>query len=134
MPALTAKDHADMRLGAELGFDYVALSFVRGRGDVEACKAALQRLGVRVPVIAKLEKVEAIKQLKDILGCADVVMVARGDLGVEMSLGEVPAVQKDIIYRANRAGVPVITATEMKQSNAVTDMRTTNFAAILCPF
>jgi pyruvate kinase len=128
MPALTEKDRADMELGSELGFDYVALSFVRRRGDVEACKRALARLGLRVPVIAKLEKVEAIKQLKEILDCADAVMVARGDLGVEMSLGEVPAVQKDIIYRANRAGVPVITATEMLES-MVTSNRPTRAEA-----
>jgi pyruvate kinase len=128
MPALTDKDHADMRLGAELGFDYVALSFVRGPGDLEACKHALDRLGIRVPVIAKLEKAEAIKQLKEILGCADAVMVARGDLGVEMSLGEVPAIQKDIIYRSNRVGVPVITATEMLES-MVTSNRPTRAEA-----
>ncbi|HEX6548603.1 MAG TPA: pyruvate kinase [Candidatus Dormibacteraeota bacterium] len=116
LPALTDKDIADLQLGAELGFDWVALSFVRTAEDINACKRELEKLSWRVPVIAKLEKAEAIRNLKAILGAVDGVMVARGDLGVELALGEVPAVQKDIIDRANRAGVPVITATEMLES------------------
>jgi pyruvate kinase len=116
LPALTEKDREDLALGAELGFDWVALSFVRTASDIEACKRELESLGWRVPVIAKLEKAEAIRNLRAILRVVDGVMVARGDLGVELALGEVPAVQKDIIHRANRAGVPVITATEMLES------------------
>jgi pyruvate kinase len=116
LPALTDKDLADIRLGAELGFDYVALSFVRGAQDIETCRRALAACGLRTPVIAKLERAEAIRHLSDILGCVDALMVARGDLGVELSLAKVPAVQKDVIERCNRAGVPVITATEMLES------------------
>ena len=116
LPALTDKDLRDLELGAELGFDYVALSFVRRPEDVMFCRSALSRLNWNPPVVAKLEKREVLAHLKQILACADAVMVARGDLGVELALGEVPAVQKDIIYRANRAGVPVITATEMLES------------------
>ena len=116
LPALTEKDLADLELGAELKFDYVALSFVRRPEDVMSCRNALQSLDWRPPVVAKLEKREVLSHLREILGCADAVMVARGDLGVELALGEVPAVQKDIIYRANHAGVPVITATEMLES------------------
>src|SRR5207302_1436664 len=108
LPALTDKDLADIELGAELDFDYVALSFVRGADDVRACRKALHDAGLRTPVIAKLERGEAIRHLPEILGCVDGVMVARGDLGVELSLARVPAIQKDVIERANQAGVPVI--------------------------
>lgn len=128
MPALTEKDKKDLALGCELQFDYVAISFVRSAADVQACRDELARLNWRVPVVAKLEKLEAIRNLRDILEVADVVMVARGDLGVELPLGEVPAVQKDIIHRANRAGVPVITATEMLES-MVTSNRPTRAEA-----
>jgi pyruvate kinase len=119
---------ADIRLGAELGFDYVALSFVRGAADVRACREALAASGRPSPVIAKLERGEAIRNLREILACVDGVMVARGDLGVELSLAEVPAIQKDVIERANRAGVPVITATEMLES-MVTSNRPTRAEA-----
>jgi len=128
LPALTEKDRTDLRLGAELEVDYVALSFVRTAADVEACRAELGRLGRLVPVVAKLEKAEAIRNLRSILGAAQAVMVARGDLGVELFLGEVPAVQKDVIQRANQAGVPVITATEMLES-MVTSTRPTRAEA-----
>jgi pyruvate kinase len=116
LPALTDKDLADIRLGAELGFDYVALSFVRNAVDVQACRGALAACGLRTPIVAKLERAEAIRHLTEILDCVDAVMVARGDLGVELSLAQVPAVQKDVVERSNRAGVPVITATEMLES------------------
>jgi len=116
LPALTAKDLADLRLGAELRFDYLALSFVRSPQDLVACRRAMQRVGWEVPLIAKLERPQALLHLDGILTHADGVMVARGDLGVELSLAEVPAVQKDIIERANLRGVPVITATEMLES------------------
>ncbi len=128
MPAMTEKDRADLRLGAELGFDWLALSFVRSAHDIEECRRELDIVGWRVPIIAKLEKVEAIRNLRSIIQVADGVMVARGDLGVELPLGEVPAVQKDIISRANRAGVPVITATEMLES-MVTSNRPTRAEA-----
>jgi len=128
LPALTEKDLADIRLGAELGFDYVALSFVRDAGDVAACRRALADCGLRTPVVAKLERAEAIRHLAEILECVDAVMVARGDLGVELSLAQVPAVQKDVIERCNRARVPVITATEMLES-MVTSNRPTRAEA-----
>jgi pyruvate kinase len=128
LPALTEKDLADLRLGCELAFDYVAISFVRAARDVESCREALAASNWRVPVIAKLERAEALRNLHGILECADGVMVARGDLGVELALGEVPAAQKDIIGRANRVGVPVITATEMLES-MVTSTRPTRAEA-----
>jgi pyruvate kinase len=128
LPAMTEKDRADLALGAELAFDYVALSFVRSAADVLECRHALAERGLRTPVVAKLERVEAIQRLGEILACVDGVMVARGDLGVELSLAEVPAVQKDVIERSNRAGVPVITATEMLES-MVTSNRPTRAEA-----
>lgn len=116
LPTLTNKDMDDLRFGRTIGFDFVALSFVRSAQDVEAGKSALRRLGREVPIIAKLETVEALTNLDEILSCSDAVMVARGDLGVQLPIGQVPAAQKEIIHRANLRGVPVITATEMLQS------------------
>jgi pyruvate kinase len=101
---------------------------VRKPDDVVECRQRLASLGCHVPVIAKLEKLEAIKVLGQILEVAGAVMVARGDLGVEVPLGELPAVQKEVIDRANRAGVPVITATEMLES-MVTSNRPTRAEA-----
>src|SRR5881398_903092 len=98
LPALTEKDLSDLKLAVELEVDYLALSFVRRPEDVIACQ---EHLGGKIPVIAKLEKLEAIRQLSKILEVADAVMVARGDLGVELKLGDLPAVQKDVIDRAN---------------------------------
>src|SRR6202022_3809363 len=100
----------------------------RTAADLGACRGALEGCGLRTPVIAKLERAAALRNLKEILETADGVMVARGDLGVELPLGEVPAAQKDIIQRANRAGVPVITATEMLES-MVTSSRPTRAEA-----
>lgn len=116
LPALTEKDIEDLKLAVELGVDFIALSLVRRPDDVLACQRHLAALGSNAPVIAKLEKREAIRQLGKILEVADAVMVARGDLGVELKVGDVPAAQKDVIDRANRTGVPVITATEMLES------------------
>jgi pyruvate kinase len=128
MPALTEKDLDDLKLAVELNVDWVALSFVRHPEDVLLCQKHLGDLGCRAPVIAKLEKLEAIRNLGKILEVADAVMVARGDLGVELKLGDLPAVQKEVIDRANRAGVPVITATEMLES-MVTSNRPTRAEA-----
>src|SRR5215510_16271723 len=128
MPALTDKDLADLKAGAEIGFDYVALSFVRGAADVRACRSALASHRLQTQVVAKLERAEAIGRLDELVDCVDAVMVARGDLGVEVSLAEVPAIQKDVIDRCNRAGVPVITATEMLES-MVTSNRPTRAEA-----
>jgi pyruvate kinase len=116
IPSLTAKDRVDLRFALAHGADYVALSFVRTARDVKAAKAAIARAGKNTPVIAKLEKPEAIENLDEILNVADGVMVARGDLGVEMSPEKVPVVQKEIIRRARNALVPVITATQMLDS------------------
>ncbi|MGH7883730.1 MAG: pyruvate kinase [Candidatus Dormibacteraceae bacterium] len=116
MPACTEKDLEDLKLGAELNFDYVALSFVRTAEDVRTFRRAMDVAGVKAPVVAKLERAQALHNVREILAVVDAVMVARGDLGVELTLGEVPAAQKDIIDQANRAGVPVITATEMLES------------------
>src|SRR5258708_31245048 len=97
MPALTEKDLQDLKLAVDLGVDYVALSFVRHPEDVLACQRHLENLGCKAQAVAKLEKLEAIRNLDKILEVADAVMVARGGLGVERKLGELPAVQNDVI-------------------------------------
>jgi pyruvate kinase len=115
-PALTEKDRRDLEFGIRQGVDYVALSFVRQAADVEETKALIAAFGGTAPVIAKIEKREAIADLPSILEAADGVMVARGDLGVELSTEEVPTLQKRIIEMANGAGKAVITATQMLES------------------
>ena len=116
IPSMTAKDRKDLQSALVIGADYLALSFVRTAADVRAAKRAIARAGKDTPVIAKLEKPEAIDNLDEILAIADVVMVARGDLGVEMSPEKVPVVQKQIILKARNALIPVITATQMLDS------------------
>jgi pyruvate kinase len=113
-PALTEKDRADLAFGLANGVDYVALSFVRRAADVEEAKALIGARGV--PLIAKIEKPQALDELAAIMGVADGVMVARGDLGVEIGAEDVPLVQKRIIAEANAAGKVVITATQMLES------------------
>ncbi|MHB1295531.1 MAG: pyruvate kinase [Anaerolineae bacterium] len=115
-PAVTQKDVDDLRFGLAQGVDYVAVSFVRRAEDVQQVKDLIAREGHQIPVVAKLEKPEAVDHLDAILQVADAVMVARGDMGVEMAPERVPVVQKEIIRAANRAAVPVITATQMLQS------------------
>jgi pyruvate kinase len=115
-PALTEKDRKDLAFGVENKVDYVALSFVRQAADVEECKALIRSLGGHCPVVAKIEKREAMNDLPQILEATDGVMVARGDLGVELSTEEVPTLQKRIIEMANAAGKVVITATQMLES------------------
>ena len=115
-PALTEKDRRDLAFGVKEGVDWVALSFVRQAADVEETKRLIRSLGGTVPVIAKIEKREAIDDLPPILAAADGLMVARGDLGVELSTEEVPTLQKRIIRMANAAGKVVITATQMLES------------------
>lgn len=114
--ALTPKDREDLVFALKAGVDMVALSFVRSPEDLDDCREAMQAAGRVVPIIAKLEKPEAIARLDEILAKADGVMVARGDLGVEIPPEEVPAIQKDIIRRANALGLPVIVATQMLNS------------------
>jgi pyruvate kinase len=112
----TDKDLSDMRVGVEMGVDYVALSFVRGPEDVRRARSFLRSLGARTALIAKLEKPEAVEHLSSILRACDGVMVARGDLGVEVLLEKVPLLQKEIIRAANQRGVLAITATQMLDS------------------
>jgi pyruvate kinase len=114
--ALSEKDRADIAFGLSHGVDAVALSFVRSAADVESCRAEMERIGRVVPIIAKLEKPEAIDALDEIIGAADGVMVARGDLGVEILPERVPLLQKEICRRANAVGKPVIIATQMLNS------------------
>jgi len=116
VPALTPKDRADLRFALAHGVDYVAVSFVRRPEDVLLAKSLIRRANKDTPVIAKLEKPEAIENLEGILRVADAVMVARGDLGVEMNPERVPVVQKNIIARAREFRRPVITATQMLES------------------
>jgi pyruvate kinase len=116
VPALTAKDRKDLAFALEQDANYIAVSFVRHPEDVVLAKNLIRRAGKDTPVIAKLEKPEAIENLDAILRVADAVMVARGDLGVEMNPERVPVVQKLIINRAREARRPVITATQMLES------------------
>jgi pyruvate kinase len=115
-PSLTDKDIEDLKFGLSLGVDWVALSFVRAASDVQHAKDLIAGLGYRTPVVAKLEKREAIAQLAAIVEVSDGIMVARGDLGVELSPEAVPILQKEIIADANRHAIPVITATQMLES------------------
>jgi len=116
VPSMTEKDLADLAFGVEQGVDWVALSFVRSAADVNALKAELVHLKADAGVIAKLEKPQAIEALDAIVDASDAIMVARGDLGVEMSPERVPFIQKTIIRACAAAGKPVITATQMLES------------------
>lgn len=115
-PALSDKDIADLEFALRLGVDLIALSFVRSPTDVELVHEVMDRVGRRVPVIAKLEKPEAIDNLEAIVLAFDAIMVARGDLGVELPLEEVPLVQKRAIQMARENAKPVIVATQMLES------------------
>ncbi len=124
-PAVTDKDKLDMAFGLrELGVDFVALSFVRTADEVRAARERMHSLGRSVPLVVKLEKGEAIDNLGAIMDLADAVMVARGDLGVELAPEQVPMLQKRIIHQANRRGIPVITATQMLESMIVDETPT----------
>jgi pyruvate kinase len=116
LPALTEKDLSDLDFGIAQGVDWVALSFVRSAADVRTLRERLQAKGAKAPVLAKIEKPQAVERLEEILAAVDGLMVARGDLGVEMSPERVPMIQKRIIELCNRAGKPVITATQMLES------------------
>lgn len=116
VPSLTEKDRKDLEFGLHLGVDYVALSFVRRARDITLAREAMTRIGISVPIIAKLEKAEAITALDEIIAEADGVMVARGDLGVELAPEWVPVLQKTITNKANTVGKPVIIATQMLES------------------
>lgn len=114
--AMTDKDRRDLMFGLDQGVDWVALSFVRNPQDVLEIKELIASAGKDVPVIAKIEKHEAIEQMEEILALCNGVMVARGDLGVELPAEDVPLLQKRLIVTANRMGIPVITATQMLDS------------------
>jgi pyruvate kinase len=116
IPALTEKDRKDLEFGLEHGVDMVALSFVRSAADVRSVKEIIAAQRQDVPVIAKLEKPQALDHLEEILEVADGVMVARGDLGVEMPPEKVPVIQKHVIRRAAESRKPVIIATQMLES------------------
>jgi pyruvate kinase len=115
-PAITEKDRADLAFGLEQNVDYVAMSFVRRAADVQQLKDLIAESGKNIPVVAKIEKPQALDDLPAILGVTDAVMVARGDLGVEMSPEQVPLVQKNLIRAANKQNILVITATQMLES------------------
>jgi pyruvate kinase len=115
-PILSEKDRRDLEFGLAQGVDYVALSFVRTGHDVTSVKRIIEKAGHAVPLIAKIEKFEALDNIDEIIAAADGIMVARGDLGVEIPLETVPRAQKMLIARTNAAGKPVITATQMLRS------------------
>jgi pyruvate kinase len=116
LPSITEKDKSDLVFGIEQGVDLISLSFVRQPEDIQALKALIQAKAANIPVLAKLEKPQAIANLEAIIDHCDAIMVARGDLGVEMSPEKVPLIQKQIIRLCNQKGIPVITATQMLDS------------------
>jgi len=116
LPSLTEKDKQDVEFGIAQGVDIISLSFVRKPEDIRSLKELLEVKGADIPVLAKIEKPQAIANLEAILSESDAIMVARGDLGVEMSPEKVPLIQKRIIRMCNQQGIPVITATQMLES------------------
>ncbi|MGN0560734.1 MAG: pyruvate kinase, partial [Candidatus Fimenecus sp.] len=117
MPYLSERDMSDLEFGAKLGFDYIAASFVRTAADVAYLRKFTNALGWRnVRIIAKIENMDGVRNIDEIIGEADGVMVARGDMGVEIPFEMIPSIQKKIIQRAYRAGKQVITATQMLES------------------
>jgi len=116
VPALTEKDKKDLTFGLSHDVDYIALSFVRSPEDIREVKQIIAEAGKKTPVVAKIEKHEAVQSIDAIIAVADGIMVARGDLGVEIPLETVPAIQKELVRKANAAGKPVIIATQMLRS------------------
>lgn len=116
VPALSDKDEADLRWGLRLGADFIALSFVRDAADIKRVHEIMDEEGVRLPVIAKIEKPQAVDNLEEIVDAFDAIMVARGDLGVELPLEAVPIVQKRAVELARRWAKPVIVATQVLES------------------
>jgi len=119
LPSLTDKDIEDLEFGLAQGVDWVSLSFVRSGEDVRILRRLITEKGLKKPIIAKIEKPQAIDNLSEILDEVNGIMVARGDLGVELSAEKVPMLQKQIIEECNRRGLPVITATQMLESMIV---------------
>ncbi len=116
VPALSKKDLTDLKLAIKEKVDYIAVSFVQSASDVLNLKELIRKSGARIPVISKIETLKAVEDLEAILNASDALMIARGDLGVELSPEKVPVIQKKIIEMANEAGKPVITATQMLES------------------
>ncbi|TMA10223.1 MAG: pyruvate kinase [Deltaproteobacteria bacterium] len=116
LPSLTSRDRRDLAFGIEQGVDLVALSFVRGHEDILDARREIKKKGAHIPIIAKIEKHEALDHIDSILEEVDAIMVARGDLGLEIAPERIPALQKMMIRKANRLGKPVITATQMLRS------------------
>jgi pyruvate kinase len=116
VPCITAKDRRDIAFAVEHRVDYLALSFVREKGDVQDLKKVLADLDSNLPIVSKIENQKAVENIEEIIQVSDVVMVARGDMGVELGNHMVPSVQKRIIALCNQLGVPVITATQMLES------------------
>jgi len=116
LPPLGENDLVHIRFGVEHGVDYIAASFVRRAAHVEAVRRVVESFGGNIPIIAKIESEEGVANIEEIIAAADGVMVARGDLGIELPPEEVPLVQKHLISRCNQAGKPVITATQMLDS------------------
>src|SRR5438876_1897646 len=124
LPALTAKDLADVAVGLQVGVDYLALSFVREAKDVQQLKAVIEHSQHRPLIIAKIEDQQAIKNLSEIVAEADAIMVARGDLGIELPYEELPIIQRKIVKICLRVGKPVIVATHMLESMIESPMPT----------
>ena len=116
LPALTEKDRADITLGAELGVDFVALSFARKKGDLDELRRFLKKLKSPAAVVAKIEDQGAVRKIDDMIRAADAIMVARGDLGIEIPMEELPIIQRRIVKRCLRLGKPVVVATHMLES------------------
>ena len=116
LPALSEKDIADLRWGLQAGVDFIALSFVRNAADIKDIHKIMNEVGVKVPIIAKIEKPQAVENLQEIVDAFDGIMVARGDLGVELPIEDVPMVQKRCITMARESAKPVIVATQMLDS------------------
>ena len=131
VPALSEKDKEDLRWGLNAGADFIALSFVRSAEDIIDVHKIMDEVGIRIPVIAKIEKPQAVAKLQEIVNAFDGIMVARGDLGVELPIEEVPLVQKHCIELAREAAKPVIVATQMLDS-MITNSRPTRAEATDC--
>ena len=116
LPSLTDQDKQDLELALTKGADWIALSFVRSPSDYALLKNEIKKYGYNTPILAKIEKWEAVKVMNDIIDTFDAVMVARGDLGVELPLEQVPGIQKKVIKRAIKSGKPVILATQILDS------------------
>lgn len=131
VPALSEKDIADLKWGLTAGADFIALSFVRSAADIKDVHRIMDEIGVRIPVIAKIEKPQAVANLQEIVDAFDGIMVARGDLGVELPIEDVPMVQKQCITMARESAKPVIVATQMLDS-MITNSQPTRAEATDC--